>query len=228
LRRGKARLRLGADRHLGDDGAPLGNERHEIAVLLGIDDVDAAGDDRDGASGERSLVRRRVDAAGESRDDDEAASAQLQRQVAGETPAIGRGVPRADHRDRRLRQERRVAAERQQRRRVVGGGERRGIIGLAPGDEARAHALHRRHLPLRRAAAADQKRPAPPGALGQLRQRVECGRGRAEALQQLIKGDRPDILAADEAQPVELFGGIEPARGHCPTTMRCLPHERQS
>jgi len=37
-----ARLRLGAERHLGDDGAQLGDERHEIAVLLGIDNVDAA------------------------------------------------------------------------------------------------------------------------------------------------------------------------------------------
>jgi hypothetical protein len=53
-----ARLRLGADRHLGDDGAALGDERHEIAVLLGIDDIDAAGDDRDLAR--RARARRRL------------------------------------------------------------------------------------------------------------------------------------------------------------------------
>jgi len=155
-------------------------------------------------------MRRGVDGAREPRDDHESAPAQLQGQVASEAPAVGRGVPRPDHRDRRPRQERGVAAQRQQRRRVVGGGERRGVIGLAPGDEPCADALHRRHLPLRRAAAADEERPAPPGALGEIRQRVECRRGRAVALQQLI------------------LGGIEQTRGYCPATMRRHAHQRQS
>ena len=46
-------------------------------------------------------MRRRVDAARQAGDDDEPGLAEPGGEVAGEAPAIGRGVARADHRDHR-------------------------------------------------------------------------------------------------------------------------------
>src|SRR5579864_9366193 len=43
------RLRLGADRHLRDDDASLGNRLVQIAIFFRIDAVDAAGDYRESA-----------------------------------------------------------------------------------------------------------------------------------------------------------------------------------
>ena len=72
LRRGKWRACGSVPSGISATITPCSRERVvEPAVLLGIDDVDAAGDDRDGAGVERALMRRGVDAAGQTRDDDE-------------------------------------------------------------------------------------------------------------------------------------------------------------
>ena len=65
------RLRLGADRHFGDQHAALGDRLVERAVLLGIDHVDAAGEHGHGAGRQRAFMRRRVDAARQPGNDDE-------------------------------------------------------------------------------------------------------------------------------------------------------------
>ena len=75
----------------------------------------------------------------------------------------------------------------------------------------------------------DRERALPAAAARDLGQRIERRRGRAEARQKLIERDRPDILAADEAQPVETFGRTQGARGavHRGRTMRNLGTPRQ-
>ena len=81
----------------------------ERAILLGVDDVDAAGDDRDRAGGERAEMRGGVDAARQAGDDDDALLAELGGEVLRQPSAVGRGVARADHRDHRRRSEPRRA-----------------------------------------------------------------------------------------------------------------------
>jgi hypothetical protein len=70
------RLRLAAERQLGDDRSVPAQRVVEAAVFFGIDNVDAAGDDCGGAGFERSQMRRSVDAARQPRDDDEPAPAE--------------------------------------------------------------------------------------------------------------------------------------------------------
>ena len=143
-----ARLRHGADRHLRDQHAALGDRLVQLAVLLGVDAVDAAAEDGDRAGRHGALMGRGVDAARQAGDDDEAALPELQRHVAGEAPAIGRGVARADDGDGRPLQHLSIAADREQGRGVVDRREGGWIVGLAPGDEARAGAVERGELAL--------------------------------------------------------------------------------
>jgi hypothetical protein len=111
------------------------------------------------------------------------------------------------HGDGRALQQRRVAEHRQQRRRVVDCGERCGIIGLAPSHQLRPGAAERRQLALGGGGRAGHHRALPSSPPRQLRQRRQGRRGGTEALPELIKGDGADILAADQAEPVEFFGG---------------------
>src|SRR5438128_12444189 len=98
-------LRLGSERQLGGD-RPLTYQRFmQPAVFFGVDDIDAAGDDGDAAGLERAQMRGGVDAAGEARDDDDAGLSERGGEVAGETPAVGRGVARPDHRYDRASQQ---------------------------------------------------------------------------------------------------------------------------
>src|SRR5436305_2582413 len=60
-----AGLRLGAERQFGEDRAVARERLVKRAILLGVDHVDAARDDRDRARFERPEMRRRVDPAGQ-------------------------------------------------------------------------------------------------------------------------------------------------------------------
>ena len=89
-------------------------------------------------------MRRRVDAARHARGDDDAGLAEPGGQLAGEPPAIGRGVARADHRDdRRDRQQFGAAEHGQHRRRILDRGEQRRIERLAPAQQPSAEPLDR-------------------------------------------------------------------------------------
>ena len=106
LRRGKWRASGSVPGGNSATTAPLLAERVvEAAVLLGIDDVDAARARRRPALVERAQMRRRVDPARQARDDDDARFAERGRQLAREAAAVGRGVARADHRDDRRPQQ---------------------------------------------------------------------------------------------------------------------------
>jgi hypothetical protein len=79
----------------------------------------------------------------------------------------------------------------------------RRIVGLAERDEAGADARGGRDLLLGVLAGADAQRPSRAAAARQLRQRRERRTGAAAVIDEGTEGARPDILAADEAQPVE-------------------------
>ncbi len=91
-------------------------------------------------------MRGGIDAARQARDDGEIVLAKLERDVAREPLAVGRGVARTDDRDSATFRQRQVAARREKRRRIFDGGEGRGILRLAPRDHLGAGALHRGHF----------------------------------------------------------------------------------
>ena len=214
-----ARLRLAAERQFGEDRAVARERLVQVAVLLGINDVDTTGDDRDRAARQGPQMRRRVDAAGQPRDHDDASLAQPGGEVAGDAAAVGRGVARANYRDHRGEHQPaehfRAAEHGQQRRRILDRGESARIERLAPADDAAAKPFDRHQFHLGVAAGRRGNRPCPIG-FREARQRIERGSGRAEAAQQRKEGDRPDGFAAAQAQPVEAFLRFEFARGHLP------------
>jgi hypothetical protein len=94
------------------------------ALVLGrIEDVDAAGDDRDRSGLERAVVRGGVDAAGEPGDDDRARLAERLGEAAGEAAGGGGGVARAHERDGGPVEQGQMAFDDQSRRRGLELGE---------------------------------------------------------------------------------------------------------
>ena len=77
------------------------------------------------------------------------------------------------------------------------------IVGLAERDEAGTDPFGGGDLPLGLFAAADAQRPCRAAATRQIRQRRERGPGATAMIDEGAESARPDILAADEAQPVE-------------------------
>ena len=98
----------------------------------------------------------------------------------------------------------------EQRRRRVDLGERRRIARLADGDEACARALRRGELGLGFGLAAEADVVSAAAAARQHRQRIDGGLGAAELVDQRAEGGRPDILAADQAEPGEALTTVEP------------------
>ena len=149
-------------------------------------------------------MRGGIDAARQTRDDAEAGLAQFARQPLGEFHAGGRGVARADNGDHRLRQDgASLPRTAKQRRRIVDHLQARRIIRLAERDQFDAA---RAAPPSIRAAASsrEQMRDARGAAAARERgQGVERGARAAVMVDQVAEGARPDIVAADEPQPVE-------------------------
>ena len=207
LRRGKSRARgsqpSGISRH---GRAARAAMRFEQADMLGrIDAVVAAGEHRDRAGREARAMRGGIDAARQARDDARSRRSPRSRasRSANFTPAR-RGIARADDGDQRPRQHGGVAAHREQRRRVVDHAQARGIVRLAERDERDAACAARPSVRAR-PPRAEQMRPgraAPP-------RRASSGRASSARrappkwLMSVAEGARADIVAADEAQPVE-------------------------
>jgi hypothetical protein len=100
-----------------------------------------------------------------------------------------------------------MAAHRKQRRRVIDHLQAFRIAGFADGDECHAEVLRGFHLLLGQFARTDLRRRGAATAR-QRGQRFKRGAGAAEMIDQGAKRPRPDVLAANEAQPVEaLFVG---------------------
>ena len=91
----------------------------------------------------------RVDAARQAGDDRVALAPESRGQHARHLDPGQRGVARADDRDRRQREDGRLALHREHRRRVLHAPEQRRIVGLADADEARAERVARFEFRLR-------------------------------------------------------------------------------
>src|SRR6202030_4177712 len=100
-----------------------------------------------------------------------------------------------------------MPADRKQRRRVIDHLQAFRIIGLANGDKRNVELSRGVDLTLGCVARTNLRR-SPPPAPRQRGQGLKRGTGAAEVIDKGAKSPRPDILAADEAQPVEpLFVG---------------------
>src|SRR5258708_28913143 len=100
------------------------------------------------------------------------------------------------------------AAHAEQGRRIVKHREPRRIPGFARCDETDAKLLAGRQLSLRILFAADASRARRAAAPRQVRQPLQRGARAAEMIDQRTKRARPDIVTADQPQPVDaLFVG---------------------
>ena len=79
------------------------------------------------------------------------------------------------------------------------------VIGFAEGDEPRPYFRVGLDLPHRFGLRADPDRLQPATPAGKLRRHLDGGRCRAVDLEQFVKGDRADVFASDQAEPVEAF-----------------------
>ena len=201
-----------AERHFRDQGALRQDGVCKLGVFGRIDMVVAAREHGDGAGGEARAMGGGVDAAREAGDDGEARGAEIARQLLGETQARGRGIARADDRDRRQMQHGGLAAHGQKRRSVVDHLQPGRIVGLPQRHEGHAEGFRRLELTLGVLAGVDAggtARAAAAGEIGQRRQRRACA---AIVVDQRAEGARADIVAADEAKPIELLLDGPPLR----------------
>ena len=95
-----------------------------------------------------------------------------------------------------------MPAHRKQRRRVINHLQAFRIAGFADGDERHAEVLRRFDFLFGRFARTDLRR-RPTAAPRQRGQGVERGTGAAEMIDKGAECARSNVLAADEAQPVE-------------------------
>src|SRR5580692_4454674 len=95
-----------------------------------------------------------------------------------------------------------MAAYRDERRRVIDHLQALRIAGFADGDECHAELLRGFHLLLGRFARTNL-RCRPTATPRQRGQGLERGAGAAEMIDEGAKRAWPDVLAADQAQPVE-------------------------
>src|SRR5690606_38783324 len=194
----------------------FGDLFHQLGVLARIGDVDARGDDRERGrgSGQSALVRRGVDATRQAGDHQKAGFGQLARETVGEHAAVGAGVARADHGDRRPLQQPGIATYDQEWRRVGDLGEALGIARLAPGEERAAESGDGLELGLGLVTPAAPPAVLAAGLARETRQLLERPARAAEAGEQLEEGPRPHAAGAAELQPVDLLRARQfPAHG---------------
>lgn len=86
-----------------------------------------------------------------------------------------------------------------------------GIAGFAATQEAGAESLDGVQLTGGVSPAANAHAPGTSAAPRQVWQRTQCLGGGSESIQQAAERDRPHVLTADEAQPVQTFGGAQRA-----------------
>ena len=149
------------------------------------------------------MMRGGVDAARQTRDDAEAGLAELARQRLRELRPGGGGVARTDDGDQRPGEHGAVAAHRNQRRRVVDHLQPQRVVRFAERDEMHVEGARRLQLGGGFLGRADASGPRRAAAAGKRGQSVKRGARAAEMIDQLAEGARPDILGADQAQPVD-------------------------
>ena len=148
-------------------------------------------------------MRGGVDAARQAGDDAEAGVAQIARQRLREFGAGGGGIARADDGDQWPRQNVALAAHGKQRRRIVDHLQPRRIVRLAQRDEFDAARARGLEFAFGVFARTDARRTRSAAAPRQAWKRGERAARAAVIIDQVAKGARPDIVAADQPQPVE-------------------------
>ena len=151
-------------------------------------------------------MRGLIDAARQPRDDDEAGVAEIARQLACEFQPGAGGVARADDGDHRPHQRVGRAAHAEQRRRIVERRQPRRIAGLAGRDQATPILSAGGEFGPRLVLAADAARTRGAAAPRQIGQPFQRGARAAEMIEQRAEGARPDIVGADQPQPVDPLG----------------------
>ena len=203
--------RLPSERHFRDHGAAaLGDFRGKVDILGRIGAVEPAGQHGDGSGCQAALMRRRVDAAGQAGDDGIVFAAELGGEAAREFDAGERGVARADDGDRRQGEDIRLALDGDDRRRLLHAPQHRRIVGLADRHQPRAEFFGRRELGLGFALGRDARQSRSAARTHQLRQHCKRCFRRAEAVDQVAKTCRADILGADQAKPMDALAVAEP------------------
>ena len=101
------------------------------------------------------------------------------------------------------------------RRRVLDRRQLRRILGIAEHQEAGAARGERRHLGFRFGHRADADGLPTAASPREIRQCAQRRRRRTEPVEQAPEGDRPDVLAADQPQP------IPPLGNHRAECLRC-------
>src|SRR5262249_29251855 len=120
-----------------------------------------------------------------------------------ELDACSRRIARSDDGDRRRGQPFALAAHGEQWRWVVGWLQPHGIGGFAEPDIGGAVAGRGSELPFGVRARVNAGEPRRTAATRQLRKRFESRTRIAEATNECAKGARPDILTANQAEPID-------------------------
>jgi hypothetical protein len=105
-----------------------------------------------------------------------------------------------------------LSTDRNERRRVVDHLQTERIIGLPQRHEGGAEFVGGRDLALGLRAGENLRRRAGAAAAGERRQRLECGTGAAEMIDEGAKRAWADILAANEPQPIDPLQVLEFSR----------------
>ena len=134
-----------------DNEAGFGDALRQLLVVGGIGDVDARPHDGDGAATriQRGGVRYGVDAARQPADNRDARRCQVPYKRMAGLAAIGGGAARSHHGDAAHIFGRETAFAEEHGRRVVDLLERRGVVGVVPGEGSNASLLDQLHLVVR-------------------------------------------------------------------------------
>ena len=146
------------------------------------------------------------------------------REPAREPARCGRGIARADDRDRGALEQSELALGHQQRRGIVHLGEQPRVQPLPQRDVARAEPLYLGDLALG-VGSAEQAGRASPTAAREIRHGRQCRRRIAEARDQLPKRNRPDTRRADQPQAIDQVAAqtpVFPMRGSVPAASRAM------
>lgn len=148
-------------------------------------------------------MRGGIDPARKSGDHDQPGFAEIAREAFGNRHPGGGCVTRSDHGDRRFGEHCEPAAHGEERRSIVGRLQAARVFGFAERDEVDAEAARGEKLALGFVRGRDADRAHRPAAAGEIGDCIERRARPAIVVEQRAEGARPDILAADQAQPVE-------------------------
>ena len=146
------------------------------------------------------------------------------REPAREPARCGRGIARADDRDRGALEQSELALGHQQRPRVVHLGKEARIKAVPQRDVTGPKRLDPGDLAFG-VGSAEQAGRASPTAAREIRHGRQCRRRIAEARDQLPKRNRPDTRRADQPQAIDQVAAqtpVFPMRGSVPAASRAM------